>query len=83
MYKRQAYHNVKIDQLLDAAMVETNQNKRKQLYSEVQKILARELPYVSLWHEDNIAIMKRGTKAYYTTPNARFEALKQTIAPQP
>lgn len=80
---RGAYINKEIDQLLDAGMIETDQAKRKAIYSRVQVILARELPYVSLWHEDNIAIMKRGTKDYYATPNARFEALKQTSAPPP
>jgi ABC-type transport system substrate-binding protein len=41
-------------------------------------ILAEELPYVSLWHEHNIAVLKKGISGYHTTPNARFEALKKT-----
>ena len=75
---RGAYRNETVDRLLDEAMTETDVPKRRALYGQVQRILAQELPYVSLWHEDNIAILKRGTRAYYATPNARFEALKST-----
>jgi peptide/nickel transport system substrate-binding protein len=41
-------------------------------------MLARDLPYISLWHEDNIAIMQENVEGYYMTPNARFEGLKDT-----
>lgn len=75
---RGAYRNKRVDLLLDQGMVETDRAKRAAIYAEVQQILARELPYVSLWHEDNIAVLKRGVSGYTTTPNARFEALKVT-----
>ncbi len=76
---RGAYENPEMDRLLDAGMVEIDRTKRQEIYSQVQKILARDLPYVSLWHEHNIAVLRRGTQKYHTTPNARFEALKQTV----
>lgn len=75
---RGAYSNERVDELLEKGQRETNVEKRKAIYSEVQKILARDLPYVSLWHEDNIAILSDGVEGYYMTPNARFEGLKQT-----
>ncbi len=75
---RGAYSNPRVDELLDAGNVETDREKRKAIYQEVQAILADELPYVSLWHEDNIAILRKGTAGYWVTPNARFEALKET-----
>ena len=76
---RGAYRNPEIDRLLDRGQRETNRQERKEIYSKVQKILARDLPYVSLWHEHNIAVMKEGIRDYYITPNARFEGLKQTV----
>ncbi|RVU47901.1 ABC transporter substrate-binding protein [Lujinxingia sediminis] len=76
---RGAYRNARIDELLEAGDRETDPDKRRAIYSEVQQILARELPYVSLWHEDNIAVLRKGTERYYTTPNARFDALKQVV----
>jgi peptide/nickel transport system substrate-binding protein len=78
---RGAYENRTLDALLDAGAKETNLEARRGIYSEVQRILARDLPYVSLWHEDNIVIFKRGTSGYTPTPNARFEALKHTTPP--
>ena len=73
---RGAYANPKIDALLDQAVAEIDREKRRALYSQIQKILAADLPYISLWHEDNIAIQHTGLKGYAPTPNARFEALK-------
>lgn len=76
---RGAYRNAEVDRLLDAGNRETDREKRRQLYGKVQAILADDLPYVSLWHEDNIAVLRSGTQGYFVTPNARFEALKQTV----
>ncbi|MEM1349540.1 MAG: ABC transporter substrate-binding protein, partial [Myxococcota bacterium] len=73
---RGAYKNPELDELLDRGMSEADATKRRVVYAEVQRILARDLPYVSLWHEHNIAVLERGTSEYYTTPNARFESLK-------
>jgi peptide/nickel transport system substrate-binding protein len=75
---RGAYDNERMDELLERGERETDATKRKAIYSEVQQILARDLPYVSLWHEDNIAIMSDQVHDYYMTPNARFEGLKVT-----
>ena len=80
---RSAYSNAELDALLDEGMIESDRNKRRAIYVDVQKILARELPYVSLWYEHNIAILSKGTRGYWTTPNARFEALKVTEREEP
>lgn len=76
---RGAYRNARVDELLVAGDSESDPQARRAIYGEVQQILARELPYVSLWHEDNIAVIRKGVQQYYTTPNARFDGLKQTI----
>lgn len=76
---RGAYRNARVDELLVAGDSEADLEARRAIYSEVQQILARELPYVSLWHEDNIAVIRKGVQQYYTTPNARFDGLKQTV----
>lgn len=77
---RGAYRNARVDALLDAGSHEVDTKKRIEIYQEVQRILAKEMPYISLWHEDNIAIMRKGTTGYWITPNARLEALKVTHA---
>ena len=40
----QGYENPKVDELLNAAAVETDQEKRKALYAEFQQILSEEVP---------------------------------------
>lgn len=80
---RGAYRNEEVDRLLDQGMVEVDQKKRARIYHRVQEILATELPYVSLWHEDNVAIMREGIEHYAATPNARFELLKKATPAQP
>jgi len=75
---RGAYSNPRVDALLERGEHETDVEKRKAIYAEVQQILARDLPYISLWHEDNIAVTSVETRGYFMTPNARFEGLKKT-----
>ena len=49
---------------------------RARAYGEVQRILAEELPYVSLWHRDNIAVMRARVKDLVLSPTADFRALR-------
>ena len=79
---RGAYENERVDELLDKAQRESDRERRREMYGEVQKILAEELPYVSLWHPDNVAVVREGTEGYYTTPGARYESLR-TVKPPP
>ncbi len=53
---RGRYRNPKVDELTDAIRVEMNQPKRKALTSEVQKIVAEDLPYIPLWHADVVSV---------------------------
>ena len=81
---RGSYSNERVDALLEAGQRETDLEKRKAIYGEVQKILADELPYISLWHQDNLAVTRRGVEDYTMTPNARLESLKVAKpAPEP
>jgi hypothetical protein len=47
--------------LTDQIRVEMNQEKRKALCSEVQKILAEDLPYLPLWFNDVVSVHRRFT----------------------
>jgi peptide/nickel transport system substrate-binding protein len=53
------YRNPRIDSLTDQIRVEMNQEKRKSLSSEVQKILAEDLPYLPLWFNDVVSVHRR------------------------
>jgi len=44
------YSNAQVDTLLEQARVETDQNKRKSLYDQAQKILVEDVAYVFIEH---------------------------------
>jgi peptide/nickel transport system substrate-binding protein len=50
------YRNPRIDALTDQIRTEMDREKRKALCSEVQKILADDLPYLPLWFTDVVSV---------------------------
>ena len=46
------FENAKMDSLIDAGLKEINPAKRKQIYSEIQKIVAEEVPFIYLMYWD-------------------------------
>ena len=70
-----------LDELLLRARRETDRARRIALYHEVQRLVARELPVLSLWHEDNVALMGRNLSGYRVQPTAQLTALATTLAP--
>ncbi len=53
---RGRYSNPKVDALLQAASIETDQAVRRREYIEVQQILAVDLPGIPLWYPDNVVV---------------------------
>lgn len=48
------YSNAQVDQLLDSARLESDMGKRKATYGDIMKILDDEVPYVYLWHPQEV-----------------------------
>ena len=63
------YVNQRVDQLLDTGRSTFDRAKRKAAYDEVQRILADELPYISLYHRDNVAIMRANIEGFEMYPS--------------
>lgn len=72
------YRNARVDELTMKGRAELDREARKAQYSEVQKILADELPVVPLWHEDNVVFTNRAVEGYTMTANARLGGLVTT-----
>lgn len=53
------YENKKLDGLVEKGRVTVDSATRKQIYQEVQKILADDLPFIPLWYEHNIVVYKK------------------------
>ncbi|MEO8218160.1 MAG: ABC transporter substrate-binding protein [Acidobacteriota bacterium] len=62
------YANKRVDQLIVEGRATFDRQKRKVIYDEIQKILAEELPYISLYHQTNIAVMRNYIKGYEMYP---------------
>jgi peptide/nickel transport system substrate-binding protein len=75
---RWKYRNARVDELTKRGRSELDRDARKALYSEVQQILADELPVVPLWHEDNVTFTNLGVEGYTMTANARLQGLVTT-----
>lgn len=74
---RGAYRNEIVDELLERGRRTIDIQRRSEIYGEVQRLVADDLPYVNLWHEDNFVVHHRGMQGYDMVPNARFSFLPQ------
>jgi peptide/nickel transport system substrate-binding protein len=72
---RWRYRSARVDELCQAGRDILDPAKRKEIYSEVQKLVAEDVPIVPLWHEDNIVLSNRDVTGFVITPNARWSGL--------
>lgn len=70
------YHNAELDRLLLAGRQTANTAERKATYSRIQRILAEELPYVSLWHELRWVAYTARIRGFFLMPGGDFTPLK-------
>jgi peptide/nickel transport system substrate-binding protein len=69
------YSNPRVDELIDFARRELDMEKRKQAYQEIQRIVAEELPYVSLYHRDNVCVYNKRIEGVKVYPDANWTYL--------
>lgn len=62
------YANPRIDELLLQGRSTFDRAKRKPAYEEVQKIVADDLPYISLYLQNNVAVMRSNIDGYVQYP---------------
>ena len=72
------YSNPEVDRLVEEGRSETVSSTRKDAYDQVQKIISHDLPYVSLWYEDNVVFMRPEVQGYQLRPDASLEGLLRT-----
>jgi peptide/nickel transport system substrate-binding protein len=71
------YANPRIDQLLIDGHSTFDRAKRKPIYEEVQKIVATDLPYLSLYMQSNVAVMRKGIEGYVQYPAGFYLSVPQ------
>jgi peptide/nickel transport system substrate-binding protein len=74
------YRNPEVDALLDRARLEGDQEKRRRLFSEVQKIIAEDLPYFSLYFMDNVSVHRKRISDVQLSPTGDYDFLRNIEA---
>ncbi len=74
------YRNPEIDALLDEARVESDREKRRALFSKIQKIVAEDLPYVSLWFMNNVSAHQKRISGVQLSPTGDYDFLRDVEA---
>jgi peptide/nickel transport system substrate-binding protein len=74
---RGRYRNPELDRLLDLGASFALPEERRPYYLEAQEIVARDLPYVSLFTRVNVAVMPRELAGFVHYPSGELLGLRQ------
>ena len=75
-FNRTYYSNPEVDRLIDLATTSLTDEDRRKYYGEVQKIVAADVPAVSLWYKTNIVVTRPNISGMRLSAQADFLALK-------
>ena len=70
------YFNPRVDALITAGRREPDQNKRKEIYSHLQQVLAEDVPSINLWYFDNVMVANKRIKNIKLDPSGSYDFLK-------
>ena len=71
------YQNKKLDELLDQGRLVTDKKKRQEVYYQAQSILARDLPYINLWHEEVFAVFQKRFHDFEVYADGRYRGIER------
>jgi peptide/nickel transport system substrate-binding protein len=73
---RGRYANAALDRLLERGRLAVEPEERRAIYSQVQKIVARELPYIPLWWAKNVIVQQAALRGFVPYPDGDLISLK-------
>jgi len=76
---RSRYINPQLDKLLDEAQTATRE-RRKEIFSQVQKTLAEDLPQIYLWYPSTIVVYRDRISNVKVDPSADWSAIRNMKA---
>ena len=74
---RNRYRNPVFDRLVDEAGRRFARRQRRPLYLRAQEILHRDLPYLSLYVKDTVAVMAEALSGYRNYPSGELTSLRE------
>ena len=69
------FRNPAVDELLNAERVETDTAKRREILSRLQKMIADDEPYLTLWFTDNVCVHRRRIEGVHIAPDGNYDFL--------
>ncbi len=73
---RTFYSNPRVDELIREGRRTLDQQKRKVIYAELQRILAEDLPYINLWYLDNVLVHTNRVHGIELNPAGNYDFLR-------
>jgi glutathione transport system substrate-binding protein len=70
------YRNPEVDRLIEAAAAAVSDELRAPLYAEAQRLIAQDVPYISLWYKTNLAVAQPELRGVRLSPVADFTFLR-------
>lgn len=64
------YQNARVDELLDAAKVEIDDGKRREMVEELQQIIADDCVWVYIWQSENLYGTIKGLEGFEVRPDS-------------
>lgn len=81
-FNRGLYHNPRVDALLDEASTSSDPALRLTLFRDVQRLVADDVAYISLWHKTNVIVAQQSLSGVRINPLADLLFLKD-VAREP
>ncbi len=75
-FNRGRYRNPEVDALLEQAARVSDETERARLYGAAQRLLAEDVPYISLWHKTNFVLAQATLSGLRVSPLADFTFLR-------
>jgi peptide/nickel transport system substrate-binding protein len=70
------YSNPRVDALIDRGRREIDENARRHIYAELQRLLAQDVPYINLWYYDNVLVHSKRVANIRLNPSGNYDFLK-------
>jgi peptide/nickel transport system substrate-binding protein len=74
---RGRYRSTEMDRLVTEGRQTIDPEARKAIYAQVQELAAEDLPYISLWHPNNISVVHKRVQGYEQHPMAGYFSFKK------
>lgn len=75
-FNRGFFSDAGVDDVLDEASRELDDDRRKALYGRAQRLIADQVPYLNLWYKTNVVVARAGLGDPELSPNASFAFLR-------